>query len=380
MTVQQTAFIDVIDYLQRTPRPPASQEEYEAAVYVHEQLKTAGVDTPEEMPFYTLQSLGERLAVGSLLAGLGLGLGLRKSRLAKRAGVFLSLMGSMNLRRSLRGQPVWGEVLFPQRRSQNIMGRILPQGEILARVIFLVNLDTRDRIQVKNTTLQQLRPYLFDGLLLTAFTGTTEKPFRLPGVLRRLLSLALFGSAGLLAARLSTGETEIVDNNAIGIALLLNLAQGWTQQPLQNTEIILAFTGSETVGGRGGAELVGRFEKEWGSAYWVVIKEMGFGELGWISEHGLSRSTRYTPHPDAEALIRRVAVENRALGLSGHSSRTLDAVSFLVEKRLKAIAIGSVPHHEQASAGTIALHPERWERSRTFLRALVNKVDAEANS
>jgi hypothetical protein len=77
-------------------------------------------------------------------------------------------------------------------------------------------------------------------------------------------------------------------------------------------------------------------------AYALVLKGVGIGDLGWVTEHRLSSTTHYHPHPQALAWAEAAAQTRPDLGALGYPTHGLDEVGILRAYGLKAIALRGV--------------------------------------
>jgi hypothetical protein len=232
-----------------------------------------------------------------------------------------------------------------------------------------------------------LAPYLFAGLPALSFLGALLTAVNAPRWLRRLAGSMILGQAGLILADEMGDYSTGANDNASGVALLFALAERLVAQPLRHTEVVLAFTGCETVGASGAAELAACYGDAWADAWWIITDSVGAGELCWVTEHGWSAEpgTRYHPHPEVHALLTRVAAANPALGIMGRPLITLDAVGPLIARKLKA---GAVMGYERSSAFPVNwrraddcpewIDPEVLGRAARFLQAVLTTIDEDA--
>lgn len=366
-------------------RLPTSQEEYDAILYINRYLESHGLH-PEVQPFFTPSRFGDKLGFYMVWSLLGVTLrGKPKSkrhRLAQRLWTSFSLIGSYGVLSALRGKPYPLDNLIPQHRSQNSIVRITPQAEIRQRIVFLAHVDTDVARFSTDGVLRQFRPWVFEGISVSATVNIVQRFANFPVWFRRLMSLIPLINIGLVIGDELNAPILGANGNASGVALLLQLAAHLSQNPLIHTEVILAFTGSETVGGCGGAELAAQYGKTWRDAWWIVLDHVGNGDLCWVSEHGMSRTTQYKPHPEAVQLLQNVAAQHPSLGVVGYPMPTLDSVAPLVNQRLKAVAVrgyqrGTLypPHWTQASDTFAQIEPDTLHRAYTLIVEILNTLE-----
>ncbi|MBI5931460.1 MAG: M28 family peptidase [Chloroflexi bacterium] len=371
-------------------RPPLSQEEYEAGQYVLSRLREIGLTDLQEQPFYSIRRIGERLGFTTLVANFGIligAIGSGKSRLLRLLGVTLTLVAHHNLRRALMGRAPLGEWFWPQRRSHNIIARLPSQSnQAQARVVLLAHLDTDTARFSAQPPIRPYSPYLFSSLPALAFAGALLTALNAPVWLRRMVSALMIGQAGLVMADEIGSASPGANDNASGVALLLQLAEELTQHPLADTEVVLAFTGCETAGCNGAAELAAKYGKEWASAWWLVIDSVGAGELCWVTEHGWAADfgSRYHSDPDLMCILEQVAAANPTLGIMGRPLMTVNAVRPLVANGCKAAAVmgyeraGNTPTQWRQTGDTPAiLNPATQQRAYEFIQAILAKIDED---
>ncbi len=357
-------------------RPPLSNAEYETAQFVKNRLEAAGIDT-EEQSFHSLGRLGWRLAPAGLLTGVGIALGLHKSRWVRYLGMMIAAFGAWTGKRVQTGQPAFWELILPQSRAHNIIGRIPPCGDVRSRVVLVANLDThRERrfAQFALNPCTQLQRLAFGSSMLTSNQTW--------GWIRKLLAGVLLGSAALVLADEKETAVPGANNNASGVALLLNLAAHLHQNPLEHTEVVLAFTGCDTVGGRGSAELARHYRKTWKDAQWLAVRGVGAGELCWVIETSPSRPDGITvetlrqitaSHPAWGILGRPLAVPDPAHPFTAHD---LDAVAVMGYERT-----GAAPVNWQQSQDTPdTIQPDSLSKAWHALENFLLTTDRETQS
>lgn len=334
-----TQLCQYINELSDAPRPPRSAEELKAARYIEQKLKEMNVSEIEEEVFYSIGKMSERLGAVGVLAGAGMLVGAGEARWRRVLGALLMVGAALSAREILKGRtPPW-ENFYPQRRSQNIIGRIPPSGELRDRIVFLAHMDTDIARLTDHAQLREYAPYFYAGLPNVALLGSMLTLLNAPIWMRQMVAYILFGEAGLNVANEIGKSTTGANDNASGVAILLALAEAVAATPLDHTEVVIAFTGCGTVAGQGAAELVREYSDMWADATWIALDNVGAGELCWASEHGWSSNAHYYPHPETVELLTVVASKYPHLGIMGKPMVSLDDVAPLRHKGLKAAAI-----------------------------------------
>jgi hypothetical protein len=369
--------LDAVRHLSVTigPRRPTSQGEREAAAYVHETIR--GLNRRWELtnqPFRSVTGFRLRIAPLAALTGLSLLLGLRRNRQSQVAGGLLSIALSIMSRDAFLARPSVWETWLPRGESGNVLVRIPPRRKVGRRVVFLAHLDSGVHRLTTSKSIARYLPYTLGGVTLMALIGgvlsvLAGRQARWRG-LRAFVGLSALGAAGLAAADETGPDTDGAIGNASGVAVLLGLAHALARQPLESTEVVLAFTGSGTATCTGADVLATAYADSWKDALWVAVDHVGAGELCWVTRHGISPYAYYYPHPDAVRVMERTADARPDLGLMGKPLLTVDELAILRDRHLRAVALmgydratGLIPHWRQASDTFHAIVPEALERA-----------------
>ncbi len=357
------------------PRRPTSAAEHDAARWVQESVRALD---PRwlvlRQPFRSVKGFSVRLSPLALLIGISLFYGLKRSRKAHWLGGLFSIGLSVLTRDAFLVRPAVWESWIPRGESQNVLVRIPPRRRTTRRVVFLAHLDSGvHRIALDPRVAREL-PRTFGALTLLALTGGVltvlagrAQRWR---ALRALITGGAF-SAAALGVLDETGESVAgANDNASGVAALLGLAAALHERPLESTEVVLAFTGSATAVGTGADMLAATYGEAWKDALWVVVNDVGTGELCWATRHGISPYAYYSPHPDAVAVMERAADARPDLGLMGKAMLTLDEVAILRDHGLRAVALlgydrvtGMIPNWWQRTDTIDAIQPAALERA-----------------
>jgi len=357
------------------PRRPTSPGEREAAAYVHETIRRLNRDWElVNQPFRSVTGFRVRIAPLAVLTGLSLLFGLRRSRQAQISGGLLSIALSVMSRDAFLARPSVWETWLPRGESGNVIVRIPPRRKIERRVVFVAHLDSGVHRLTTSGRIAHYLPYTLGGLTLMALTGgvlsvLAGRQARWRG-LRALLGLSALGAAGLAVADETGPNADGAVGNASGVAVLLGLAHALARHPLESTEVVLAFTGTGTATCTGADVLATAYGEAWKEALWVVVDQVGAGELCWVTRHGISPYAYYYPHPDAVRVMERVADARPDLGLLGKTLLTVDELAILRDRDLRAVALmgydrstGLIPHWRQNSDTLRAIVPDALERA-----------------
>jgi hypothetical protein len=285
--------------LARTSRGSATQTEKQAADYILAELKSLDVKDVKLEPFLGLRSIWLFLALA-----LGLALVGHAAFWMLRAplGDYLALIVTL-LAFGLSGFLIWRKFTFrsypmrnnlPHAPSQNVVAVIPPRGEVHRQVVLVGHLDSHRAVFWFASNFMVA---LFTILsVITLYGVYLAMGAYLLAVLTRLqffawlvLTLALFHFLGWFTGvtadlgRYSPGAND----NASGLGTLLALAERLRSQPLQNTEIWLAFTGCEESGCDGLLSLIREHGEVLREALFIDFEMVGIGDsLRYIREEG----------------------------------------------------------------------------------------------
>ncbi len=357
------------------PRPPASHAEREAASYIHDQIRGLGSRWDLiNQPFRSIDGFRYRIAPLALSAGLSLLLGLNKDRQTQIITGATSVGLSMMSRDAFLARPAVWEHWLPRGESQNVIVRIPPRGKIERRVVFLAHLDSGVHRITTDPRIVRFLPLTLGGITLMALIGgvltiLSGKSQRWRALRTVIAGSALGGAALALMDEMGPDVAGAI-GNASGVAVLLGLAGALRNTPLESTEVVLVFTGSATAISTGADVFAAEYAKGWCNALWVVVANVGAGELCWVTQHGVSPYAYYHPHPDAVQIMEQVAETRPDLGMMGKTMLTIDEVSILRERDLRAVALmaydrvtGLIPHWRQNSDTIHVVDPATLERA-----------------
>ena len=336
--------------LAATPRGSATEAEKQAAEYVQAQLISTGVTDIQLQPFSGERSiwLFVALAFGLALVGHAAYWLLRRpaSNLAALIIALLALgfSGYLIWRKfSLQDYPLHNAL--PHAASQNVVAVIRPAGETRQRVVLVAHLDSHRAVF---WFASDLMVRLFGIVSIIAIAGVYAA---IPVyVLAALTPYQIFSWLGIILAGFHflgwfTGVTADLgryspgaNDNASSVGTLLALAERLKVQPLQNTEIWLAFTGCEESSGDGTLELIKEHGAQLKEAVFVDFEMVGIGEeISYIREEG--NLSRYTIPQELEMLVKEVGQE---FGLGPVSTPFVGAsteCSILLKHGFKAVCL-----------------------------------------
>lgn len=289
-------------------RGSTTEGETLAANHVREHLSNVGIDDLRIQDFNGLRSLWLFLAFIFGLALLGhaafwllrFPLGILPALIISLVGFALSIY--MLWRKfSFQGYPL--QDILPHSRSQNLIAVLPAKGETQSRVVLFSHLDShRAVIWFANDSMVKiynimanvavsglfLAPLLY---LLIAITGFT--PAIWFGVILAITHFfAWFTGMTADLGLFSPGAND----NAAAVGTVIALGERISQEPLQNTEVWLAFTGCGESGCDGMKSFLDAYTQELSEALFIDLEMIGIGEqLAYVQSEGVVRRKRIDP-------------------------------------------------------------------------------------
>ena len=368
------------------PRPSASEGEGRAAQYVAEQLRALGVETVREQEFASSMPIGRTSFMLTALIALGLVAG-RGSRTAKLLGGAAALSGAYALYRLLQGAPLPFTDIVQPGQSQNLIAHLPPVKRSRQFLFLTANLDSD---QARVTHVQGL-PFLrrAAGTGLIGLSGLAGLGMLADALIGRRKSNGAQTAAAFLSVVSSAllGYDEMqppnpgANGNASGVAVLLGLAEALMEKPLENTEVVLLFTGAQEASASGINAYLRQFAPPHSDTWWIDVEMVGAGELAYVTQGGASVFTGYRPGPRITALANQIVGQHPELRVSGQPLDLMGGALPLVNAGYEAIAV--VGYTEQGVPGNAGHLPDTAEhvdaevmgRAQAYVGALMRAID-----
>ena len=276
---------------------------------------------------------------------------------------------------------------LPQAPSQNVVTRIEPRGETRQRVVFLAHLDTnRCRMAWQSSTVRSLEPLTYLTLAILASLGLIYLIGAWLGGPRWLWWISLLPGGYVLATVITLWVDDRTpfscgaNDNAASVVVGLETAARLAQQPLERTQVWVAFTGAEETDHAGLHVLLQAHVGELREAAFIGLEGVGNGDIVYLNRQGLINHYR----PDAEllALAGIVAARRPEFGVSAAQMTMEDEVGTLRRAGYRAICVagrdpstGSLPHWHRPDDTVDTVSPEVLERAVGFVMALLQELD-----
>lgn len=360
------------------PRPPGQRAEMQARSYVRSALTDAGVtETVEEIAFPAPDTPGYALIYSGLLGIVGNLLGRR----LRWIGGALSFLAAFSVYQTMSGRRQPLNFITPAALSADLVVRIAPKGTVKRKVVLVGHLDTsKHRLSYSPPLKPLLRGIASAGIAIAAINGLAQ----LFGwrKLRRLTFTSILTALPLIALDESDEFVQGANDNASAVACLLGLAAQLKTQPLENTEVWLAFTGAEEVGGLGMHALLDKHRETLADAWFVDFELVGAGDIAYVTHHtGLTHFSAYEPDAESLAWASETARANPQLGVRGKPMRSQEEIGTLRARGFRGICLvgvgadGWLVNWRQRADRVEFIDPRSVEQAARFAWAMLKSLD-----
>ena len=302
------------------PRGSATEAEKQAAEYVQAQLKALGVADVQLQPFSGERSIWLFVALAFGLALVGhAAFWLLRQPAGKIPAMIIAILvfgfsGYLTWRK-FTGEDYPLHKNLPHGPSQNVIATISPHEATRGRVVLVAHLDSHRAVfwfasdfMVKLFGIVSIIAIggIYAAIPVYLLAGLT--PYRifawLGGILAVFHFIAWFTGVTADLGRYSPGAND----NASSMGTLLAITERLRSQPLQNTEVILAFTGCEESNGDGMLALIKERGTQLKQAVFIDFEMVGIGDgISYIKEEG--NLSRHTIPAELETLVQEAGKE-----------------------------------------------------------------------
>ena len=312
------------------PRGSCTAQESKAADYIETELKKMNYQTSRET-FQTVTSFSWTFSVIYLLFIIAAVIFPSKPNW----GFILVLFASVSFYLEANTFPLISQLL-PKKTSQNIIAAVPARSKTLRKVLIIAHYDSSrsalffspKRVKGFRRTYLLLVGAISLQLLLYALgVFTTIQPILL-WVLSLPSVLYLLGTLLLFIHRELCGEyTPGANDNASGVAVLLEVAKALACFPLLTTTVTLIATGAEESGTNGALDYLRRHRPD-KNTYVINLDNLGSGHLTAVTQEGILG--RKTASPELLDFAKQTAEEKRInLQLAPYHLLTTDGTVFL---------------------------------------------------
>jgi len=364
--------------------------ERQAAEYTADQMRTMGARDVRLEPYRGAPSTYRPYVLAFLAALLGtLLVWLLHERWMMAVAAVLSALGAWGMLAESDLAGSWMRYLLPRAGSQNAVGVLPPAGEIKHRAVLCAHLDThRTPIFYSSTTWHKLFAILVGGSFVSMAVAVLAYAlgalFYWPWVRWIGLGVAALQFVALILCLQAdfTPFTVGANDNASGVGVALAVARRLAAEPLNHTEVWLAFTGCEEVGAYGAAAFLDAHAADLGNGgVYIILDQVGFGRVRYLTADGLiiKRKT----HSRALQLARRAAYElpdlkmRRQVGLAYTDAlvATKRGLIALTLHTLPLVANNETMHWHQASDTLAYLDPDALADTHAVVWQLLHQID-----
>ena len=375
-------------------RGSCTVNERRAGEYIAGELTVLGVSGIDHEPFRAIPATYWPFALGftAALAGTVLAL-LAGGQAALTAAAGLNMLGVWAMLAETEFTNHWARWFLPKRSSQNVTGVIPSKKTVQARVVLCAHLDThRTPVFFSSQFWYSVFTLLLTLTFLSMAAGAVV--FGLGAILAWpaarwtglfAFPIQAFGLAMCLHADF-TPYSPGANDDASGVGVILGLVQRLLVEPLEITQVHLAFTGCEEVGAYGIQAYLDRHSQELGDqAVYIILDEVGIGKIKYLTADGLV--LKHKTHPRALALAREISAAHPDLqvvectGLAytdalSATKRGFIALTVCTEVDPKT---ETVSHWHQMSDTIETMQPETLDRAHKFVWEIIQKIDREAS-
>ncbi len=323
------------------PRPAGHLEEAQARTYLCEQLKATTITDIETFAFPTIDTWGYTMIIPTLVIMTGGAVAFVAS-VGTIIGVLTALFGLFQLWQAITGRAQYQALyrFYPKHPlGGSVLARIHAAKEAKHRVVLIGHTDSnKHRLSFSPLLKRSLQTsssfiVLAAVLLLIAILLNIH-------VLMGLCMVALAFSTALLIVDEFGDFVDGANDNASAVACTLGIGKQAAQQPFQNTEIWLAFTGSEEVGHMGLNAVLDKYQVELRDAYFIDFELVGSGRIAYVKRHsGLTYFNPYYPDADSVAMAEAASQSHPELKVRGEKVVILEEVATLRRRRFRGLCL-----------------------------------------
>jgi hypothetical protein len=367
------------------PRQPTTIGERKAAEYVHGQVEKLGISSQIET-FKGIPTLGLPGTIAALIGLLAIPFGWTTFPLGRWIAGILLLVCGATMYALYANLPPFFEKLIARWDSWNVVGNLKPAGEPKWRIYLLGHLDAnKQRFLLPTPNPRLLKPSQTLTIALPVFVGLSfwaETLFNWNLFWLQALAVGFLAISILMLWFDETQPTvEGANDNASAVSVLLSMAEALQAQPLQNSEVILLFTGCEEVGHHGLIDYLRRYQPPAENAFWIDLELVGAGNLCYATRHGVTYLTEYCPGEEILRLAEKTAQAHPELGVSGREMLILEEVATLRHAGQNALCLmgydekGYLPFWHRLNDRLENLNPETLQHAAQFTWELVQAID-----
>ena len=371
------------------PRPSTSDKEKQAANYVEDTLRELGLSDIHRQSFKSQNSAGWTTIPSFLIGFVAVILALFGGQWGKLIGGVFLLVSAHTFRQSALVISPFYSKLIKRWTSQNVIAKIAAKAQAQQTIYLVGHLDSqKQRFQFPPSIPEIMKTQSSLPIALGAFGGILSLIVAFSAPESQSWWLWFMGAAyswGVLGGLYDEFQpyVEGANDNTTAISLLLSTAEALKDNPLEHTDVILLFTGCEEVGCVGMESYLQEYAPSRENTFWIDIEMVGTGNLCYVTKHGISYLSTYTPHPRMVALAEEAAQEHPKLGVKGKDMVIVEEVANLSRRGYKALCLagynekGILPNWHRLSDKLENIEAETLSRAAHYTWALMQKIDKQ---
>jgi len=374
------------------PRQTTHPGEEQARAYVRRTLGSAGFSPADlvETPFRSADSLQYSFLApilatlaGNLLSGGG--------RLGRLVGAAAGLLGALHMWQLVAcgRQPL--SFLYPRHPTRNLVAHIPARRERREQIVLIGHLDTSRQRATFAPRLKRFIPATMTAGTLLPLVNGLALLMRATGGGRRARAVqwaSLLSVLAFLPVVLHDEKDGFVDganDNATAVACLLGLGAHLKENPLEHSDVWLAFTAAEEIGSVGMHHLLDVYGDQWRNAWFIDLEMVGSEEIIYVPRHGVSYLRHYGPDAGSLALAEKTRRQHPELGVYGRPLVIIEEVGALRSRGYRGICLAGVgedgwlENWHRYSDDVTHVKPHGIERAARFALAMMQELDARAH-
>lgn len=281
--------------------------------------------------------------------------------------------------------------IVPKGDSQNVIATLSARGEHRQDLILVGHLDTQKTGKIFSSPRWVRFFQHFTTIAFVTFSAQTA--FFIAGVLAQwdwlwFASIPSAISAILLFILFWEADhspfTPGANDNASAVAIVLTLAEGLRQAPLEHTRVWFALTGCEEVQHYGMIDFLKRYRHAFHHPTALIFEMIGVAGPAWETKEGIIIPFR--PDPALVKIVETIAAERPELGaypsfIVGGNSEMADAV----RAGIPAITFfgltpeGIAPYWHQMEDTSDKMNPDILAKTLRLTAELISRLDQHAS-
>jgi hypothetical protein len=268
-----------------------------------------------------------------------------------------------------------------------VVARVEPRAETRQRAVLLAHLDTnRCRIAWQSSAVRFLEPLTYLTLAMLASLGLLFLIGALLGGPKWVWWASLLPIGYIVGTVITLWKddrapyTPGAHDNAASVAVAMEVGTRLAAQPLDHTQVWLAFTGAEETDHAGLYALLRRHDSVLRQAAFFGLEGLGSGDLVYLTRQGVC--AHYTPDADLLTLATCAAAQRPELGVQAAQMIGEDEVGTLRRFGYRALCIagrdsdsGTLPHWHRPDDTVETISGVFLERAADWMMALLEALD-----